>query len=68
VTAPFAAELLGWKPSGKNKLGWPLVPNFADVDNAESMRIAAGVLDELMVNRGVSSDVPKDPRSPLETR
>ncbi len=52
VTAPFATELLGWKPSGKNKLGWPLVPNFADVDNAESMRIAAGVLDALAVERG----------------
>jgi hypothetical protein len=47
MTAPFATELLGWKPSSKNKLGWPLVPNFADVDSAESMRIAAGVLDAL---------------------
>jgi hypothetical protein len=66
VTAPFALDLLGWKPSGKNKLGWPLVPNFADVDNAESMRIAAGVLDELAVDRGVPSAVPKDPGGPLE--
>jgi hypothetical protein len=47
MTAPFATELLGWKPSSENKLGWPLVPNFADLDNAESMRIAAGVLDAL---------------------
>ena len=39
MTAPFARALLGWKQSGKNKLGWPLVPNFADVDNAESIRI-----------------------------
>jgi hypothetical protein len=31
-----------WTHSGKNKLGWPLVPNFADVDNAESIRIGAG--------------------------
>ena len=66
MTAPFAAGLLGWKPSGKNKLAWPLVPNFADVDNAESMRIAAGVLDELGVDRGTASDVPKDPGGPLE--
>lgn len=66
MTAPFARSLLGWKPSAKNKLGWPLVPNFADVDNAESMRIAAGVLDELAVARDVPSDVPKDPGGPLE--
>jgi hypothetical protein len=42
VTAPFATRLLGWKTSSKNKLGWALVPNFADVDNAESLRLAAG--------------------------
>ncbi|HLK79145.1 MAG TPA: NgoMIV family type II restriction endonuclease [Streptosporangiaceae bacterium] len=66
MTAPFARSLLGWKASAKNKLGWPLVPNFADVDNAESMRIAAGVLDELAVARAEVSAVPKDPGGPLE--
>jgi hypothetical protein len=66
VTAPFARSLLGWKASAKNKLGWPLVPNFADVDNAESMRIAAGVLDALEVPRDEVSAVPKDPGVPLE--
>ena len=66
VTASFATALLGWKPSGKNKPGWALVPNFADVDSAESMRIAAGVLDHLAVTRGTVSDVPKDPGGPLE--
>jgi hypothetical protein len=66
VTAPFARALLGWKQSSKNKLGWPLVPNFADVDNAESMRIGAGILDFLGVARGVASAVPKDPGGPLE--
>jgi hypothetical protein len=66
VTAPFARALLGWKPSSKNKLGWPLVPNFADVDNAESIRIGAGMLDFLGVARGVASAVPKDPGGPLE--
>ena len=66
MTAPFARSLLGWKRSGKNKLGWPLVPNFTDVDNAESMRIAAGILDELAVPRDEISDVPKDPGGPLE--
>jgi hypothetical protein len=55
VTAPFATALLGWKPSGKNKLAWPLVPNVADVDNTESMRIAAGVLDALGVVREETS-------------
>jgi NgoMIV restriction enzyme len=66
VTAPFATALLGWKASGKNKLDWPLVPNAADVDSAESMRIAAGVLDALGVARDMTSDVPKDPGGPLE--
>src|SRR5260370_41271148 len=66
VTAAFARPLLGWKASAKNKLGWPLVPNFADVDNAESMRIGAGMLDELAVPRDEVSDVPKDPGGPLE--
>jgi hypothetical protein len=66
LTAPFATSLMGWKPSSKNKLGWPLVPNCADVDSAESTRIAAGVLDALGVVRGVASDVPKDPGGPLE--
>jgi hypothetical protein len=66
VTASFARALLGWKSSAKNKLGWSLVPNFADVDNAESMRIGAGILDELAVTRDEVSDVPKDPGGPLE--
>jgi hypothetical protein len=66
MTAPFATELLGWKPSKKNKLSWPLVPNFADVDNTESLRIAAGLLDQLEVPRGQPSAVPADPGGPLE--
>ncbi len=66
MTAPFATALLGWKPSGKNKLSWPLVPNFADVDNAESIRIAAGVLDALAVDRVVDPVVPAAPGGPLE--
>ncbi|MDQ2876898.1 MAG: hypothetical protein M3Y33_19685 [Actinomycetota bacterium] len=66
MAAPFATALLGWKPSGKNKLGWPLVPSFADVDSAESLRIAAGVLDQLAVERAEASAVPKDPGAPLE--
>jgi hypothetical protein len=37
MTAPLATGLLIWKPSSKNKLGRPLVPNFADVDNPESI-------------------------------
>jgi hypothetical protein len=66
MTAPFATALLGWKLSSKNKLGWPLVPNFADVDNAESIRIAAGVLDALDVDREVNPIVPLSPGGPLE--
>lgn len=66
MTAPFATALLGWKASSKNKLGWPLVPNFADVDNAESMKIAAGVLGHLGIAREQASAVPPDPGGPLE--
>jgi hypothetical protein len=66
MNAPFATALAGWKASAKNKLAWPFVPNVADVDSAESMRIAAGVLDALGVARNVTSDVPKDPGGPLE--
>ena len=66
MNAPFATALAGWKASPKNKLAWPLVPNVADVDSAESMRIAAGVLDALGVAPNVTSDVPKDPGGPLE--
>jgi hypothetical protein len=66
MTAPFATELLGWKPSKKNKLSWAMVPNFADVDNTESLRIAAGLLDQLKVPRGQPSVVPADPGGPLE--
>ncbi|HEY2304501.1 MAG TPA: NgoMIV family type II restriction endonuclease [Streptosporangiaceae bacterium] len=42
------------------------MPNAADVDSAESMRIAAGALDALGVSRDVTSAVPKDPGGPLE--
>jgi hypothetical protein len=66
VTAPFARELLGWKQSGKNKLGLPLVPNFADVDSAESLRIGTGLLAELGVTTDAPSPVPPDPGGPLE--
>jgi hypothetical protein len=66
MTAPFATSLMGWRPSTKNKLDWPMVPNFADVDSAESMRIAAGVLDRLKVAEGDPPNVPKDPGGPLE--
>jgi hypothetical protein len=66
MTAPFATTLLGWKQSSKNKLAWPLVPNFADVDNAESIRIGAGILDRLAVDPQLNPDVPQAPGGPLE--
>jgi len=66
LTAPFATSLLGWRRSSKNKLGWPMVPNSADADSAESVRLAAGVLEGLAVPRDAPSDVPKDPGGPLE--
>jgi hypothetical protein len=66
VTASFATKLVGWKKSKKNKLAWQLVPNSADVDNAESLRLAAGVLDALGVSSSSPSDVPSSPGGPLE--
>ncbi|MGY1945366.1 NgoMIV family type II restriction endonuclease [Nocardia asiatica] len=45
--ASFRTELLGWKPSKKNKLGWNWVPNSADTDSVTSLRLAAHVLERL---------------------
>ena len=44
MTAPFARSLLGWKASSKNKLRWPLVPNFADVDNPPRVVVIVGCI------------------------
>ncbi|MGO9082730.1 MAG: NgoMIV family type II restriction endonuclease [Streptosporangiaceae bacterium] len=66
MTAPFAAALLGWKQSGKNRLGWPLAPNCADVDSAESLRISAGILAELGLAGDNAAAVPADSGGPLE--
>jgi hypothetical protein len=72
VSASFAAELLGWKPSSKNKLRWAWVPNSADVDNAESITLAAAVLGALGVanpnETGTASGPfpPASPGGPLE--
>ncbi|MEV0673611.1 NgoMIV family type II restriction endonuclease [Mycobacterium sp. NPDC050441] len=62
LNALFAGELLGWKPRGSG-----LVPNTADSDNAASVSLAASILDELGVSRGVASGV-SNPQSgrPLE--
>ena len=64
--APFADVLLGWKKSTKNKLKWTEVPNCADGDSAESLRIAAGMLEELSIRRDSTVKVPPDPGGPLE--
>ncbi|QFU85538.1 NgoMIV family type II restriction endonuclease [Amycolatopsis sp. YIM 10] len=66
MNARFAQALLGWKPSKKNKLGWALVPNSADSDNAGSLKLAAGMLDALEVQQGTRSAVPGSPGKPLE--
>ncbi|MFI1913261.1 NgoMIV family type II restriction endonuclease [Nocardia sp. NPDC020380] len=60
--APFATKLLGWK-SGKKGL----LPNTADTSNKPSIAIAAAVLDNLGVPRGIASGIV-DPKSgrPLE--
>lgn len=66
VVASFASSLLGWKPSTKNKLGWSQVPNTADVDNAESLRLSAGMLEALGIGLDSSTVPPKAPGAPLE--
>ena len=67
MTATFATGLLGWKASSKNKLGWSLVPNFADVDNAESMRIGAGLLTTRRGPRGGLRLCRRTPGGPAGT-
>lgn len=65
MTASFARELLGWIESkGKSKL----VPNCADTDSDQSVRLASEMLNQLEVPAGVPSAVPKNPGPALETR
>ena len=79
MAAPFADRLLGWRSSprrsdgtAKNALSWEWVPNSADVDNAASLTLAGGVLDELGLPNPNHSDeppphvVPASPGGPLE--
>lgn len=55
----FALGLLGWKHSGAgNKLGWERVPNNADVDNRESLQLAASMLESLAVHAGQELPAP----------
>lgn len=62
--APFADEVLGWKPKSRST---GFLPNTADGDNAASVALAGAILDELGVQRGVASGVlnPQSGR-PLE--
>jgi hypothetical protein len=72
MTAPaFAATLLGWKSSTKNKARWAWVPNVADVDNLESLTLAAAMLSNLGLpdpNAGgqPASPPPANPGTHLE--
>ncbi|WP_030196693.1 NgoMIV family type II restriction endonuclease [Streptomyces sp. NRRL S-87] len=66
MNAPFATELLGWKPGKKNANPAGLVPNCADSDSLASVELAAGMLDALGVDPAVASKVPADPGGPLE--
>jgi hypothetical protein len=71
MTPGVVAHLLGWKQSSKNKAGWSWVPNVADVDNVESMTLAARMMDNLGIadpnNTGTPSHTPPaNPGSHLE--
>lgn len=63
--------LLGWKRSSKNKAGWAWVPNVADVDNVESLTLAARMMANLGIqdpNLGAvpAHSPPSNPGSHLE--
>ncbi|GAD81850.1 restriction endonuclease [Nocardia asteroides NBRC 15531] len=69
----FGTDLLGWKRSRKNKLGWQWVPNTADTDSVSSLRLSAAVLEYLAApnpNGGASDPVepPDNPGGLLETQ
>lgn len=67
MNAPFVAALAGWKASTKNCLGWTHVPNNADVDGAESLRIAAAALEAMGIPRaGIHASSPANPGNDLE--
>ncbi len=61
--------LIAWRamsPS-KNKMKWTLVPNIADVDNRESLQLAAAVLHGLRVPGPGGPTPPANPGALLET-
>lgn len=69
VTAPaWVPGLIAWKPttSGSNKMGWTTVPNIADVDNRESLQLAAAVLHSLHVPSAAGPVAPANPGAMLE--
>lgn len=59
-------SLVGWKPSKKNALNWSHVPNTADVASAESLRLAAGMLEMLGIRADSNNGPPASPGAPLE--
>lgn len=67
VAAPaFASQLLGWKASSKNRMGWTFVPNNADVDNRESLVLGRGMLQALHAPKPGTVAPPSDPGGLLE--
>ena len=67
MNGPFVRGLAGWKPSGKNCLGWSHVPNNADVDSAESLGIAAAALEAMGIPQsGLHAASPANPGIDLE--
>lgn len=63
VTAPFARRLLGWRnPRGQSHS----VPNCADSDSSESVRLAEGMLDALGLSPETQGELPREPGTALE--
>lgn len=70
MTAPtWVPRLIAWRSMSpaKNKMGWTLVPNIADVDNRESLQLASAVLHGLHVPGPGGPVAPANPGSLLET-
>ena len=70
MTAPaWVPGLIAWRrmsPSA-NKMKWDLVPNMADVDNRESLQLAAAVMNALGVAEPDGEAPPTNPGALLET-
>src|SRR4051812_43257475 len=70
VTAPaWVPGVIAWRPMSpsNNKMKWDIVPNVADVDNRESLQLAAAVMNALGGAGTEGEAPPTNPGALLET-